>query len=205
MKNISTQEVKITDSILFECEKVFSKKILEEIEFPDAIRGKEIYILNLVRVWFQKLSAKNRYKDETTQKLRKDYTDYMQALEDRSTHNYLSSEHYGDEDKTLSDAYREKCDIDNKKMRTIEDAFASAIGEEAEKELATIKALDNIYFSRTGDKAPDGFKYDLGRRELVPMKSVDDTSEVVRPQFKKASADTDKDKPNFLFPRIDDK
>jgi hypothetical protein len=173
MKKINAYDsdsLEITDAILFECQKIFEKKLQDEIDFPDAIRGKDIYIYrNLMNVWFEKLSAKNRYDTEMTQKLRKDWIDYMQALEDRSTHNYLSFEFYDENDNTKSDGYRERCYLDNRKICFIEDAFTSEIGKDAVKELANIRAMDDEHFSRKGEKSPNGFIYDLGRKELVPV------------------------------------
>lgn len=100
-----------------------------------------------------------------TQKLRSDWLEYMQAVRDRNTYNYLSLE-LEDEDKQKH--YREEHIVASRKVFAIEDAFAAAIGEEAEEELTEIKAKDYWAFSRDGQLAPEGFMYSLSG-ELEPV------------------------------------
>ena len=62
-------------------------------------------------------------------------------------------------------------------MFAIQDAFATAIGTDAVSELKKVKEMDFMSFSRHGELAPEGFKWDLGRRELVPIKEKKKTPE----------------------------
>lgn len=159
----------ITEEVVFKAQNRFEDKITNETEFPDAISGNEIYIYrNLMRPWFDKLAAKHRYDEQMAQKLRSDWLDYIEAVGDRSTYNYLSLEFSEDEEK--SKRYREDHVNASRKMFAIQEAFATAIGEEAIAELNKVQEMDFMMFSRHGELAPEGFKWDLGRRELVPVK-----------------------------------
>jgi len=169
--NEEEKEVKITEEIIFKVQSEFETKLRDETEFPDAISGDEIYIYrNLMLGWFNKLAAKNRYDEDLTQKLRRDWLDYIGAVGDRSTYNYLSNEFYDEKDNSKSETYREKHIAASRKMFAIQDAFATAVGEEAVAELAKIKAMDFMEFGRNGELAPEGYKWDMGRRELEPKK-----------------------------------
>jgi len=169
--NQDGKDVKITEETVFKVQSEFETKLRDETEFPDAISGYEIYIYrNLMLDWFNKLAAKNRYDEDLTQKLRKDWLDYMDAAADRSTYNYLSIESYDEKDNSKSEAYREKHIAASRKMFAIQDGFAAAIGKDAVAELARVKAMGFREFSRKGELAPEGYKWDLGRRELEPVK-----------------------------------
>lgn len=171
--NDEEKETKITEEMIFKAQSAFETKLSDETEFPDAISGDEIYIYrNLMLGWFNKLAAKNRYDEVMTQKLRSDWLDYIESVSDRSTYNYLSNEFYDEKDNSKSEAYREKHIVASRKMFAIQDAFATAIGKEAVAELAKIKAMDFMQFSRHGELAPEGYKWDLGRRELEPDKET---------------------------------
>jgi hypothetical protein len=169
MDQPQTHKDEISEEKIFEIQARFEKKLQEEIEFPDAIGGNEIYIYSkLMRVWFNKLSAQNRYNDLMLQKLRSDWLEYMEAVADSSTYNYLSMEFWDEKDQTKSNEYEEKQIMASRKVLAIQDAFATAIGEEAISELAIIKDMNFMEFSRRGELAPDGFKWDIGRRTLEP-------------------------------------
>ena len=61
-------------------------------------------------------------------------------------------------------------------MFAIQDAFATAIGADAVSELKKVKEMGFMSFSRNGELALEGFKWDLGRRELVPIDSESNTA-----------------------------
>lgn len=167
------KEEKITEERVFKVQSNFETKLRDETEFPDAISGKEIYIYrNLMFGWFNKLAAKNRYDEVLTQKLRRDWLDYIGAVCDRSTYNYLSMEFYDEKDNSQSEAYGEKHMAASRKVSAIQDAFAAAIGEEAVAELAKVKAVDFMEFGRNGELAPEGYEWDIGGRELNPIKKI---------------------------------
>jgi len=157
----------ITEEAVFKIQADFEEKLHDNYA-PDAIDGKEIYIYkHLMRPWFDKLSSKNRYDKTMIQKLRNDWVDYMTSLEDRNTSNYLFFESEKQEDEN---SYRDEHVIASRKVFAIENAFASAIGNEAEEELARITNLDSSSFHRhNGDIAPEGFEFGVDD-ELKPKK-----------------------------------
>jgi hypothetical protein len=170
----NTQEESLAKEIIseestFNIQTKFENKLHDEIDFPNAIRGKEIYIYqHLMRPWYQKLASENRYNDEMTQKLRNDWLDYMGAVEDRSTCNYLSLEFWDEKEPKKSNDYRDQHVLASRKMFAIEDAFAAAVGKEAVEELNHVHKMDWDQFDKFGNRAPDGFRYDL-REKLVPQ------------------------------------
>jgi hypothetical protein len=161
----------IGEESVFKRQTAFEKKLYEEVDFPDGIRGADVYVYkSLMCVWYRKLSSENRYNEEMTQKLRNDWLDYMNAMEDRSTSLYLSMELYDEKDNTQSESYRNDHIIESRKMFAIEEAFASAVGKEEVKELARIRDLSSLgNFDKFGNLAPKGFSYDL-LGKLKPIK-----------------------------------
>jgi hypothetical protein len=169
------KEVVISEETIFKAQSKFEDKITNETDFPDAISGNEIYIYkNLMRPWFDKLTAQYRYDEKMIQKLRNDWLDYMNAISDRSTYNYLSLE---SEDEKQSKEYREDHITASRKMFAIQDAFATTSGADAISELKKTQGMDFMSFSRHGELAPEGFKWDLGRRKLVPIKKKKEAPE----------------------------
>lgn len=169
------KEVVISEETVFKAQSKFEDKITNETGFPDAISGDEIYIYkNLMRPWFDKLTAQYRYDEKMIQKLRNDWLDYMDAVGDRSTYNYLSLE---SEDEKQSEKYREDHIAASRKMFAIQDALATAIGADAVSELKKVKEMGFMSFSRQGELAPQGFAWDLGRDKLTPIKSKREASE----------------------------
>ena len=139
----------------------FEEKLHDEVDFPDGIRGVEQYVYReLMKPWFRKLSAKNRYDEKMAQKLRKDFFEYMYSMSDASTCHYLSMEHEGER----GDEYRKRAIQSAKKVMVIEDAFATYVGEEAENKLNSIREMDFSdrwhKFNKFGEMAPDGKEYD---------------------------------------------
>jgi len=152
----------IEEETVFKIQSNFEEK-LQETYLPDSIGRQEIYIYkNLMRPWYDKLSSKDRYDDAMIQKLRNDWIDYMNALGDRSTYNYLSLEAEKKEDEN---SYRNDHIIASRKVFTIENAFASVIGNKEKEKLARIRGLNFSAFNRNnGDIAPDGFEFDANNK-----------------------------------------
>lgn len=150
-------EQEVSEEALFAAQNRFEKN-LEDTLRPDAITRGELYLYRkLMREWYNRLAAKNRYDGAMTQKLRGDWLDYMEALRERSTCNYLWMESEG----KTADNYRERTFTASRKASAIEDAFAAAIGNAAVQQLAVIRNKDLFHFSESGELAPDGFIYDL--------------------------------------------
>lgn len=165
--DISAREnSKIEEDYVFKVQGEFEKN-LENTYLPDAVTGKDLHIYYyLMRPWFNELSSKYRYDEAMIQKLRKDWLDYIEALGDRNTYNFLSLESQTDEQ---NDHYREKHIVASRKVFAIQDGFAIAVGEEAVKKLADVQAREFFAFTREGEMAPEGFTYDLNGK-LRPNK-----------------------------------
>lgn len=156
----------LSEEEVFEAQNKFEKNF-EHTYLPDAIGGKDIYIYrNLMHKWFHELSAKNRYNEEMIQKLRRDMLDWIYSVEQGKTANYLSFEL---EDEESRNAYSDEATVHGRKSYTIENAFASAIGEQAIKELERIRTLDYSEIDQNGNLAPEGYRFDLSG-ELEPIK-----------------------------------
>lgn len=161
----------ITEEVVFKVQSRFEKKLQEEVDFPDAISGVDTYVYwKLMRPWYDKLTGENRYKEEMVQKLRNDWLEYMGAVGDRSTYNYLSLEFWDEKDSTKSDDYREKHVLASRKMFAIQDGFAAAVGQDAVAELKRVRELDFSAIDKRGNLASEGFSFDM-MGELKPIET----------------------------------
>ncbi|MCK9351274.1 MAG: hypothetical protein WCT49_04460 [Candidatus Paceibacterota bacterium] len=148
----------ISEDFALEAQTKFENR-MKDVFLPDAINGKEIYIYKkLMSVWYAKLSSENRYDDAMVQKFRADWLEYMNALRDKSTFKYLSSE---TTDKEKAESYRNDEAVASKKVFIIEEAFAALSGKEGTDELARVRALDDASFSKGGEFVPEGFELNL--------------------------------------------
>src|SRR4051794_36116137 len=93
----------ISEEVVFKIQNEFEDR-LQQADLPDAIGGKEIYTYrSLIRPWYNRLAGQHRYHDVMTQKLRRDWIDYIEAVRDRVDYNYLSLESQNEEQ---ADEYR---------------------------------------------------------------------------------------------------
>lgn len=156
----------IDEETVFSVQNRFEKKLVEEIDFPDAISHSDIYVYReLMAPWYSKLVAKYRYDQSMLQKLRSDWLEYIHSIEQRSTCLYLSFETEGKE----SEEYTQEHENASRKIFAIEEAFASALGEDAEKDLERVRKIELTKFSRHGELAPEGMRYDI-EGKLKPSK-----------------------------------
>ena len=137
----------ITEDRLHEIQAEFESGLNDSF-LPDAISGNEIYIFReLMSGWFLTIAATNRYDETLSQKIRCDWVDYMTALKDRSTYNYLSLE---TEDEEESKEYRDSHVLASRKAFAIEDAFAKMIDDKAVRELKKIRSMSSFDFDESG-------------------------------------------------------
>jgi hypothetical protein len=103
-----------------------------------------------------KLCAQNRYNEDVVRKLRQDWLTYMDLVQSRESTHFLASEAEGENG-------RDRCATDLRKeelhLTAIEDGFAEAVGPEAVDTLRLIRAKDLDAFSRSGELAPDGYRW----------------------------------------------
>lgn len=147
----------ISEEMVFDAQTRFEKEL--EVDLPGDINRKDRYIYrHLMWQWFSELSAKNRYDEKMTQKLRSDFLEWMFSVEQGASCNYLSFELEGEDER---ESYSDEAMKYGRKAMAVEDGFAAAVGDEAKKELERVRKMDFNSFSRIGELAPDGMKYDL--------------------------------------------
>lgn len=137
----------------------FERRLADDCDLPDSIRGRDAYIYwNLMRKWFDRLIAANRYDDEYTKKLQRDWCDYIELLPRAKTARFLAMEA---DNKAKASVYDHKAESASRSIEVIQNAFAAAIGTEAIEELRDVRSRDYDAFDRTGRRpmAPMGHHY----------------------------------------------
>lgn len=157
------KDMEISDELIFNVQNKFEEHITQTY-LPDSIGGKEIYIYKqLMKNWYSILNAKFRYDTNTLQRIRKDWLDYLHNLEWEKTYSFLYFE--TDNEEKQKKHWEDRMNAHNKVI-SIENAFASIIGQEAVEKMESTRKLDTFSFSKSGDIAPSGFTFDF-RGELV--------------------------------------
>lgn len=130
---------------------------LAEIYLPDAIRGRELYIYRkLMRGWFEKLIAMNRYSEAVSKKIRIDWLAYMALLNSRATHRFLGLEA---SDKSKGEKYLREAQEEAVQIASIENGYAELIGPPAVEALRQTRERPYDDFSREGELAPEGHMF----------------------------------------------
>lgn len=153
------EERRTSEQYVIDRQAEFERQLRNGIQYglPDAIRGKTAHIyLHLMREWFNKLAARNRYDESKVRKVRKDWLIYMEALAHHATSSFLAAEAA---DETKRHKHEKSMDEERRQIVSIEDAFAEAIGPEAVGQLREIRAKKWDNFNDQGDVAPDGYRY----------------------------------------------
>lgn len=137
----------------------FERRITNDCDLPDGIRGRDAYIYwNLMRNWFDRLIAANRYDDEYAKKLQRDWCDYIELLPRAKTARFLAMEA---DNKAKASVYDHEAESTSLSIEVIQNAFAAKIGTEAIEELRDVRSRDYDAFDRTGRRpmAPMGHHY----------------------------------------------
>lgn len=137
----------------------FERRLASDCDLPDGIRGRDAYMYwNLMRNWFDRLIAANRYDDEYATKLRNDWFEYIQLLPRAKTARFLALE-TNNEAKVVT--YDQEAETASRSIESIQNAFAAAIGAEAMEELREVRRRDADAFDRSGrgPMAPMGHHY----------------------------------------------
>jgi len=137
----------------------FERHLADDCDLPDSIRGRDAYVYwNLMRKWFDRLSAESRFNDGCARKLQSDWREYFELLPRAKTAQLLAMEAA---DKAKASAYDQEAKVALRSIEIIQNAFAAAISAEAIEELRYIRSRDYDAFDRTGRKpmAPTGHHY----------------------------------------------
>lgn len=158
--NASTSDDKnaVSDTELTLLQTNFERRLIEEQDLPNGIRGKQAYIYwNLMRNWFAQLNAAYRYDAKALQ-LRIDWFDYIDLIHRTSTSRYLALESDNEDEAA---AYYKDVKLSSQRIEFIENAYAVAIGVEAIEDLHKVKNREAGAFDRSGTQpiAPIGHHY----------------------------------------------
>jgi hypothetical protein len=154
---------RLSDDGVMAAQREFEKQLDESIDLdlPDAIRWSTAFTYwHLMRKWFSALMASNRCDEKSSDKMKSDWLNYMDFLEERETSLFLAE--WGKDDKKRA-AYREEATVLKRKIELIENAFAIAIGPEAVEQLEHVRSSPLGAFDRSGKKpmAPIGYRYSV--------------------------------------------
>jgi hypothetical protein len=135
----------------------FEEQLRNEVSLPDGVRGRDLYIYrSLMRDWYAKLAAVNRYDEAKAEKMRVDWLTYMELVRSRATANYFWQE---SSDEPKRDIHEVEAEEHKLRLKAIEDGFAHAIGPEAVETLRVIRAKQYDDFSQQGELGPDGYRF----------------------------------------------
>ncbi len=149
----------INEQDLAQLQAAFERRLADDCDLPDGIRGRDAYIYwNLMRSWFDKLIAVNRYDSEYAKKLRSDWCEYLQLLSRARTSKFLALE---TSNEAMASTYGQEAELASRSIEAIQNAFAAAIGAEAIEALREIRNRDGDAFDRSGKRpvAPTGHHY----------------------------------------------
>lgn len=77
---------RLSDDEVMAAQREFEKRLDENVDLPDGIRWSTAFTYwHLMRKWFSILMASNRYDEESADKIKSDWLDYMKFLEERET------------------------------------------------------------------------------------------------------------------------
>jgi hypothetical protein len=153
------EKKRLSDEGIAKAQAEFEKRLEEEIDFPDGIRGRDAFVYwNLMHTWVATLIAAKRYSDTGSDKLRSDWLEYMGLIDQRARLSFLALE---TENEGKRDEYWEEADAARRKVTVIEDGVAAAIGQEAVAQLKDVRSRKYDAFDRSGKKpmAPIGYHY----------------------------------------------
>lgn len=139
------------------------KRILKYPNLPDAINRSHAYIFrHLMKNWFTQLTAQNRYNDTISRKLRTDFLNYIELIDEFASNKFLHMMAFEKDDKKEEEKYERIIAIQREQIKGLELLFASMVSSTAVAELQLAHSHEGYWlFSTIGDKAPDGYKYNL--------------------------------------------
>ncbi len=157
--SIEAEKSTLSELELAQLQMDFENRLRNDADLPDGIRGRDAYIYwNLMRNWYEKLIAENRYDDEYAKKLRSDWRDYIQLLPRAKSAQFLANQ---TNDEVRVKTYERDIESALRSIELIQNAFAAAIGVEATEELREVRGKSQNAFDRSGLKpmALDGYYY----------------------------------------------
>lgn len=147
----------LSDEDVATAQSAFERRLESDNELSDTIVWGDAYIYwQLMSKWSHTLFETHRNDDKLAARLRKDWLDYLHCLETLKTETVLSGQ--ANHERGL---YGREAEQSWRTKVAIEDAFATAIGDEALQLLRRVRAANHVAFDRSGKKpmATDGYYY----------------------------------------------
>ena len=95
---------KLSDDDVTATQADFERRLDENVHLPDGIRKQPAFIYrHLMREWFSILMASNRYDEKVYNKIKSDWLDYMDCLEQKETSSFSSLEAKDEEKREFYD------------------------------------------------------------------------------------------------------
>jgi hypothetical protein len=149
LKVVVTREYakrRVSDEAVIKAQTEFERRLETNIDLPDGIRGREAFIYwHLMSKWFASRHASSRHAATESNKIKSDWLDYMQLMDERAILRFLS---LGTENEEKRKAYDEEAIEVSRKITMIEDGMAAAVGQEAVAQLEDARRRPHDEFDR---------------------------------------------------------
>jgi hypothetical protein len=146
-------KTRLSDEAVIKAQTEFERRLETNIDLPDGIRRRDAFIyLHFMRKWFASLLASSRCT-ATASKIKSDWLDYMQLMEERAILCFLSLT----EDEEKRKVYYEEAIEVSKKITMVEDGMAAAVGQEAIAQLEDARRRPHDAFDCKADGSPIGY------------------------------------------------
>jgi hypothetical protein len=154
-----SEKYHFSDQHIFEVLARFEADMLQYTDLPDAHSGRNAHIFRfLIKPWFETINAKLQYDAVAERKVKEDILEYMEAMDSRRSNLFngmMANDKGNDEQERTYDAARM---ADELRLKVIEDSFAHAVGEDALRKLAEVRAINWFgAFSRDGQINPENY------------------------------------------------
>jgi hypothetical protein len=147
----------LSDEHVATAQSAFERRLESDNDLSDTIVWGDAYIYwQLMSKWSRTLLETHRNDDKLAARLRKDWLDYLHCLQTLKAETVLSGQA-----NHKRDLYGREAEQSWRTKVAIEDAFATAIGDEALQLLRRVRAANHVAFDRSGKKpmATDGYYY----------------------------------------------
>jgi hypothetical protein len=126
------EKTRLSDEAVRKAQTEFERRLETDIDRPDEIRRRDAFIyLHLMRRWFFSLLSSSRCTATASDKIKSDWLEYMQLMEERAILRFLSLT----KDEEKRKMYDEEAIEVRRKITMIEDGMAAAVGQEAVAQL----------------------------------------------------------------------
>jgi hypothetical protein len=131
-------KTRLSDEAVIKAQTEFERRLGTNIDLHDGIRWRDAFIyLHLMRKWFASVLASSRCTATASDKIKSDWLDYMQLMEERAILRFLSLT----EDEEKRKVYDEEAIEVSRKITMIEDGHGLAVDDAGARAGGTNKPL----------------------------------------------------------------